>query len=82
MSTSRGSGEFGFFSILEMPESTVDEETTEKFRTSFAFDEKEKLLGCTFSFVRTNDEYSHLFNRLPGLYFPTPSGIWTTLYIH
>lgn len=46
MSTSRVSGEFGFFSILEMPESTVDEETTEKFRTSFAFDEKEKLLGC------------------------------------
>ncbi|KIP06915.1 glycosyltransferase family 1 protein [Phlebiopsis gigantea 11061_1 CR5-6] len=46
MSASGGGGDFGFFSILEMPESTVDEETTEKFRTSFAFDEKEKLLGC------------------------------------
>ena len=31
----------------------VDEETTEKFRTSFAFDEKEKLLGCKFTIARS-----------------------------
>lgn len=48
LSTSHASGEFGFFSILEAPESTVDAETEEKFRTSFAFDEKEKLLGCEY----------------------------------
>jgi sterol 3beta-glucosyltransferase len=46
MSTSRSSGDFGYFSILETPESLMDEDTIEKFRTSFAFDEKEKLLGC------------------------------------
>ena len=39
------SGEFGFFSILETPETTVDPEVTEKFRTAFAFDEKENVLG-------------------------------------
>ena len=49
MSTSGSGGDFGFFSILETPESIVDEETIEKFRTSFAFDEKEKLLGCRFN---------------------------------
>ncbi|KAG6885711.1 hypothetical protein C0993_010883 [Termitomyces sp. T159_Od127] len=34
------------FSILETPEIPVDAETTEKFRTAFAYDEKETLLGC------------------------------------
>ena len=46
LSTSRSSGEFGYFSVLETPDSLVDEETIEKFKTSFAFDDKEKLLGC------------------------------------
>lgn len=36
------------FSILETPEIAVDAETTEKFRTAFAYDEKETLLGCRF----------------------------------
>ncbi|KAH9853091.1 hypothetical protein C2E23DRAFT_885078 [Lenzites betulinus] len=40
-----GSGEFGFFSILESPGTGVDPETADKFRTAFAFDEKENLLG-------------------------------------
>jgi sterol 3beta-glucosyltransferase len=35
------------FSILEAPEAPA--EMVEKFRTTFAFDEKEKLLGCKFS---------------------------------
>lgn len=34
------------FSILETPNITVDTEMTEKFRTAFAYDEKETLLGC------------------------------------
>lgn len=48
LAASRSSGDYGFFSILEAPESTVDPEMEQKFRDSFAFDEKEKLLGCTF----------------------------------
>ncbi|KAG6891077.1 hypothetical protein C0995_014166 [Termitomyces sp. Mi166 len=35
------------FSILETPNIPVDIETTEKFRTAFAYDEKETLLGST-----------------------------------
>ncbi|KAF8746324.1 hypothetical protein AX14_000107 [Amanita brunnescens Koide BX004] len=33
------------FSIMESPETSVDAETIEKFRTAFAYDEKEDLLG-------------------------------------
>ena len=39
------SGDFGFFSILETPETMVDIETVEKFHQAFAFDDKENLLG-------------------------------------
>lgn len=49
LSASRTGGDFGFFSILEAPESMVDQETIDKFRSSFAFDDKEKLLGCKLS---------------------------------
>ncbi|KAJ7356944.1 glycosyltransferase family 1 protein [Mycena albidolilacea] len=43
---SRASG-FGdlAFSVLETPDTAVDPEMTEKFRTVFAYDEKETLLG-------------------------------------
>ncbi|KAF7792479.1 hypothetical protein EIP86_003520 [Pleurotus ostreatoroseus] len=40
------SKEYGYFSLLETPETTVEPEMIDKFRTSFAFDEKERLLGC------------------------------------
>ncbi|KAI0670202.1 hypothetical protein C8Q78DRAFT_174503 [Trametes maxima] len=40
-----GSADFGFFSILESPESGLDAETVDKFRQAFAFDDKENLLG-------------------------------------
>ncbi|KAM6498379.1 glycosyltransferase family 1 protein [Amanita muscaria] len=33
------------YSVLETPEAVVDLDTTEKFRTAFAYDEKETLLG-------------------------------------
>lgn len=36
------------FSIMESPETSVDAETIEKFRTAFAYDEKEDLLGCDY----------------------------------
>ncbi|KAJ6604204.1 glycosyltransferase family 1 protein [Mycena vulgaris] len=44
--SSRASG-FGdmAFSVLETPELAIDPEVTEKFRTVFAYDEKETLLG-------------------------------------
>ena len=34
------------FSILETPDIKPDQETAEKFRSAFAYDEKETLLGC------------------------------------
>ncbi|CCM01613.1 uncharacterized protein FIBRA_03674 [Fibroporia radiculosa] len=45
MSSGSGPVDFGYFSILETPETTLDVETVEQFRVSFAFDEKESLLG-------------------------------------
>lgn len=36
------------FSVLETPDISVDPEATEKFRTAFAYDDKEILLGCMF----------------------------------
>ena len=47
-SVTRNSGDFGYFSVLEAPESLIDSDAEEKFRASFAFDEKEKLLGCSY----------------------------------
>jgi hypothetical protein len=55
---SNGLGDLGY-SVLETPDTILDAEVTEKFRTAFAFDEKEALLGCTcyvyiFHFVMIN----------------------------
>ncbi|EMD41640.1 glycosyltransferase family 1 protein [Gelatoporia subvermispora B] len=40
-----GSGDYGFFSILEAPAAFLDADSVEKFHSAFAFDEKETLLG-------------------------------------
>ena len=37
------------YSVLETPDSTIDPEMVEKFQASFAFDDKERLLGCPCS---------------------------------
>jgi sterol 3beta-glucosyltransferase len=37
------------YSVLEAPDSTIDAEMIEKFQVSFAFDDKERLLGCPCS---------------------------------
>jgi len=37
------------YSVLETPDSAIDPEMIEKFQASFAFDDKEKLLGCSCS---------------------------------
>ena len=36
------------FSILETPDMKPDQETAEKFRAAFAYDDKETLLGCAY----------------------------------
>ncbi|KAH9947944.1 hypothetical protein B0H21DRAFT_690917 [Amylocystis lapponica] len=56
-----GSSEYGFFSILEAPETIVDLDRVEKFRTTFAFDDKESLLGG-----KLNSEFpAYIFRLLP-----------------
>lgn len=40
-----GTSDFGYFSMLEAPETVIDADIIEKFRITFTFDEKEKLLG-------------------------------------
>lgn len=47
MTLSQGA-ELGY-SILETPNSAIDPEIIEKFQASFAFDDKERLLGCSCS---------------------------------
>jgi hypothetical protein len=37
------------YSVLETPDSTIDPEIIEKFQASFAFDDKERLFGCSCS---------------------------------
>jgi sterol 3beta-glucosyltransferase len=73
---SRASG-FGdlAFSVLETPDVPIDPEMTEKFRTVFAYDEKETLLGCEgFScavsrsftqFVSVTDFPGYIYRLLP-----------------
>ena len=38
-----------WYSVLERPGDPIDPEVLEKFRTTFAFDDKEPLLGCMIS---------------------------------
>lgn len=45
-SADAGSSDFGFFSVLDASDA-LDAEIVEKFRQTFAFDEKENLSGCT-----------------------------------
>ena len=58
------------FSILETPETAVDADTTEKFRATFAYDERETLLGCTpvllFMLISLNPFF---FSDFPGYLF-------------
>ena len=51
---SSGPNDFGYFSILEPPTTMLDDESIEKFRSSFAFDEKETLLGGELYFLRAH----------------------------
>jgi hypothetical protein len=64
-------GDLGY-SVLETPEAAVDPEASEKFRSAFAFDEKEILLGCMripftscFAVKHPSDFTGYLFRLLP-----------------
>ncbi|KAI0932598.1 hypothetical protein AcW2_001180 [Taiwanofungus camphoratus] len=46
-----GPSDFGFFSVLETPETILDSETIDKFHTTFAFDDKENLLGIFSGYI-------------------------------
>lgn len=48
-STGSGHGAELGYSVLEAPDSAIDTEMVEKFQVSFAFDDKERLLGCLCS---------------------------------
>jgi len=37
------------YSVLDAPDSAIDGEIVEKFQVSFAFDDKERLLGCMYA---------------------------------
>jgi hypothetical protein len=45
------------YSVLETPEMAIDQEMIDKFRTVFAFDDKEALLGCKFLPPFANDSH-------------------------
>lgn len=45
VSRSSGIGDMAF-SVLETPDMLPDQDTTDKFRSAFAYDDKETLLGC------------------------------------
>ncbi|KAG1826254.1 uncharacterized protein BJ212DRAFT_335509 [Suillus subaureus] len=49
-SSGSAQGDLGY-SVLETPEAVVDPEATEKFRSAFAFDEKEILLGYFIGYL-------------------------------
>lgn len=78
---SSGPNDFGYFSILETPATTLDDESIEKFRSSFAFDEKETLLGgeLLFFYQRSLVLTSLSF---PRLHLPPSPCLWAPLRIN
>ncbi|KAI0080011.1 hypothetical protein K474DRAFT_1658250 [Panus rudis PR-1116 ss-1] len=51
LNSANSAPEFGFFSILEAPRNMLDQDVVEKFHSSFAFDEKEELLGYFSGYI-------------------------------
>ncbi|KZT06312.1 glycosyltransferase family 1 protein [Laetiporus sulphureus 93-53] len=49
--TTSGSSDFGYFSVLDTPETILEQDTVDKFHTAFAFDEREKLLGVFSGYI-------------------------------
>jgi sterol 3beta-glucosyltransferase len=72
-----GTSDLGY-SILETPGQPVEPEVVEKFRTAFAFDDKECLLGCAIgSILITRWSRTSLpRSRFPRLYFSPVTCLW------
>lgn len=71
----RFSGDFGFFSILEAPKMPIDPEVVDKFRSWFAFDDKETLLGCTCCYHNHAEPICLTEVRFPGIHFPSTTRV-------
>lgn len=70
--TSSGNAQEMAFSMLETAESSIDDDIVERFRTTFAFDQKETLLGCECFLIEARtgphpfiDFTGYLFRLLP-----------------
>ena len=63
---SSGVGDMAF-SVLETPDMLPDQDTADKFRSAFAYDDKETLLGCKLLFALKNGS-SSVFHRLSWLH--------------
>ena len=66
------------YSVLDAPDSAIDAEIVEKFQVSFAFDDKERLLGCMYSVSRLPTKWL-IIVRLPRLPVPRPPHFWSSL---
>jgi len=66
------------YSVLDAPDSAIDAETVEKFQASFAFDDKERLLGCVYAVSRLSTKWL-IIGRFPRLPFPRPPHFWSSL---
>jgi sterol 3beta-glucosyltransferase len=68
------------FSILETPDALVDLEVTEKFRNTFAFDDREPLFGCTlFCLYGSSLIADGALTRFPWLPFPNVARVWQVI---
>ena len=68
------------YSVLETTDAVVDGEIMEKFRTAFAFDEKEVLLACMFLptvFIMT----ANLVKSLPRLFIQASTLAWSIICV-
>lgn len=84
MDSSASGGEYGdlAFSVLETPEIAMDDESTEKFRNAFAFDEKETLLGCECRHYFYRGTFCETLCRFHRVHLQPLANIWPALCFH
>ena len=68
------------FSVLETHEA-AEPEVVEKFRTTFAFDEKETLLGCELLFFGLFEYLRSYPARFPRLSLQTSSDVRKAIHL-
>ena len=69
------------YSVLETPDSTIDPEIIEKFQASFAFDDKERLAGCSCFSIFKLVETLITIDRLSWLRLPCSPRIRPSLHL-